>query len=47
MKITVVGLGAVGGFIAARLALAQAAGSAHTVSRWPAAQRCRRCASAG
>jgi 2-dehydropantoate 2-reductase len=32
MKIAVVGLGAVGGFIAARLALASAAGTAHTIS---------------
>jgi len=32
MKIAVVGLGAVGGFIAARLALASAAGAAHTIS---------------
>ena len=32
MKITVVGLGAVGGFIAARLALANAAGGTHTLS---------------
>ncbi len=32
MKITVVGLGAVGGFVAARLALASAANGAHTIS---------------
>jgi 2-dehydropantoate 2-reductase len=32
MKITVVGLGAVGGFVAARLALASAATGAHTIS---------------
>jgi len=32
MKITVVGLGAVGGFVAARLALASAASGSHTIS---------------